>query len=127
MEIFKNPNYNFLGWKWPLICLSLVLSISGQVSLLIKGGPLYGIDFKGGTQVKVKFKDKPDLESLRKQLDLHGMKDCTLQRYDSAEKNEIIIGMEQQGRQEEALNNARVTILETLRAAFNIDTSKPDL
>jgi preprotein translocase subunit SecF len=127
MEIFKNPNYNFLGWKWPLIILSLVLSISGQISLLIKGGPLYGIDFKGGTQVYVKFKDKPDLDGLRKQLDAHGIKDSTLQTYDKVEKNEIIIGMEQKGHQEEALNNSHLTILETLRAAFNIDTNKPDL
>jgi preprotein translocase subunit SecF len=127
MEIFKNPNYNFLGWKWPLICLSLVLSISGQISLLYKGGPLYGIDFKGGTQVTVKFKDKPDLNALRKQLDAHGLKDCTLQTYDRPEKNEIIIGMEQKGNGEEALNNARATIQDTLRAAFNVDGNKPDL
>src|ERR1035438_1493362 len=92
MEIFKNPNYNFLAWKWPLIFLSLVLSISGQISLLYKGGPNYGIDFKGGTQVTVKFKDKPDLDSLRKQLNAHGMKDPTLQTYDKVEFNEIIIG-----------------------------------
>jgi preprotein translocase subunit SecF len=127
MEIFKNPNYNFLGWKWPLICLSLVLSISGQISLLYKGGPLYGIDFKGGTQVTVKFKDKPDLDALRKQLDAHGLKDCTLQTYDRPEKNEIIIGMEQKGNGEDALNNARATIQDTLRAAFHVDASKPDL
>jgi preprotein translocase subunit SecF len=128
MEIFKNPNYNFLGWKWPLIILSLVLSISGQVSLLMKGGPNYGIDFKGGTQVTVKFKDKPDLDALRKQLDAHGMKDCTLQTYDRPEKNEIIISMEQKGQREEALNNARVAIQDTLRSAFGtLDPNKPDL
>jgi preprotein translocase subunit SecF len=128
MEIFKNPNYNFLGWKWPLIILSLVLSISGQVSLLMKGGPNYGIDFKGGTQVTVKFRDKPDLDALRKQLDAHGMKDCTLQTYDRPEKNEIIISMEQKGQREEALNNARVAIQDTLRSAFGtLDPNKPDL
>ena len=128
MEIFKNPNYNFLGWKWPLIILSLVLSISGQISLLMKGGPLYGIDFKGGTQVTVKFKDKPDLDALRKQLDAHGMKDCTLQTYDRPEKNEIIISMEQKGQREEALNNARIAIQDTLRSAFgSTDPNKPDL
>ena len=65
MEIFKNPNYNFLGWKWPLICLSLVLSISGQISLLYKGGPRYGIDFRGGTLVYVTFKDTPPQDQLR--------------------------------------------------------------
>ncbi len=126
MEIFKNPNYNFLGWKWPLICLSLVLSISGQISLLMKGGPLYGIDFKGGTLVYVKFKDTPDIERLRHELDQHKL-ESTLQRYDKAEKNELIISVEQKGQREEALNNSRVTIQETLRASFASDPNKIDL
>src|SRR5579871_2637076 len=128
MEIFKNPNYNFLSWKWPLICLSLVLSISGQISLLMKGGPIYGIDFKGGAEVLVKFKDVPNLETLRKQLDAQGIKDATLQRYDDPAKNEIIISLEQKGQDEAALNHARTSIADALRNSFGqTDASKVDL
>ncbi len=48
MELFKNTNFDFLGKKWPFISASLVLTVAGLISLAMKGGPKYGIDFKGG-------------------------------------------------------------------------------
>ena len=48
MELFRNTNYDFLGKKWPFIILSLILTAAGLVSLALKGGPRYGIDFEGG-------------------------------------------------------------------------------
>ena len=62
MELFKNTNFDFLGKKWPFIIASLVLTLAGLGSLLMKGGPRYGIDFRGGTLVYVKFADKPPIE-----------------------------------------------------------------
>ncbi len=122
MEIFKNPNYDFLSWKWPFIALSLVLSVAGQISMVSKGGPKYGIDFKGGTLVNAKFKDAPPQDKLRAALP-----DCTLQLYGPAQNNELIIGVEQKGKEEEALGASRATIIETLRKTFSADPSKPDL
>ena len=103
MEIFKNPNYNFLSWKWPLIALSLVLSIAGQISMVVKHGPLYGIDFKGGTLVYVKFKDAPPEDKLRAALHQHQLGDSTLQGYDQPQKHEVIIGVEQKGNRRSAV------------------------
>ncbi len=128
MEIFKNPNYDFLGWKWVFIGLSLVLSISGQISLLTKGGPAYGIDFRGGTLVYVKLKDTPDLERLRGALKSHGLGDSTIQRYGPETNNEIIIGVDQKGQQGEAVDTSKVKIVETLRATFSAEQqSKVDV
>ena len=127
MEIFKNPNYNFLAWKWPLIALSLVLSISGQISLIYKHGPRYGIDFKGGTLVYVKFKDTPPQDKLREALHARGLGESTVQGYGPAQNNEIIIGVEQKGQKEEALGVSRATIIETLRTTFAADSQKVDL
>ena len=62
MELFKNTNFDFLGKKWPFIIVSLVLTVAGIGSLIAKGGPKYGIDFRGGTLVYVKFADKPPVE-----------------------------------------------------------------
>src|SRR5437868_6751133 len=128
MEIFKNPNYNFLAWKWPLIVLSLVLSVSGQISLMYKGGPRYGIDFKGGTLVYVKFKETPPEDKLRSALKEKGLGESTLQTYGPAANNEIIIGVEQKAAQaDQAVDKARGQILETLRGTFGGDPSKVDL
>ena len=56
MYIFKDTNFDFLGKKLPFIILSLVLTLAGVASLVMKGGPRYGIDFKGGAKMYVKFR-----------------------------------------------------------------------
>lgn len=127
MEIFKNPNFNFLKWKWPFIAVSLVLSISGQISMIAKHGPSYGIDFKGGTLVYVKFKDKPDEDKLRSALDAAKIGNSTVQRYGPEKNNEFIIGVEQKGQGDEALGAARTTIINTLRNEYGADAQKVDL
>ncbi len=118
MEFFKNPNYDFLGWKWFWIVLSLVLSVTGVLSLLKNNGPRYGIDFRGGTLVYVKFLQTPPMDQLRTALKARGLGESTLQRYGPEANREIIIGVEQKGREEEALDQSRARILDTLRATF---------
>ncbi|MES1261546.1 MAG: protein translocase subunit SecF, partial [Acidobacteriota bacterium] len=68
MELFKKTNFDFLGHKWPFIIASLVLSLAGLISLVVKGGPKYGIEFKGGMIMTVRFASKPDIEKLRSVL-----------------------------------------------------------
>jgi len=73
MELFKNTNYDFLGWKWPFIGASLVLSAAGLISIALHGGLRYGIDFKEGVLMTVKFAQAPDLEKVRAAM-LHSPK-----------------------------------------------------
>ncbi|MBV8812620.1 MAG: hypothetical protein JO033_28445, partial [Acidobacteriaceae bacterium] len=68
MEIFKQTNFDFLGKKWPFIILSLVLTAAGLLSLWIKGGPRYGIDFTGGALMDVNFVKRPPAEAIRSAL-----------------------------------------------------------
>ncbi len=65
MELFKNTNFDFLGKKWPFIIMSLVLTAAGLISLAMKGGPRYGIDFRGGALVTVSFAQRPPVEKVR--------------------------------------------------------------
>ena len=68
MEIFKQTNFDFLGRKWPFIGLSLALTAAGFVSLWLKGGPKYGIDFNGGALMDVNFIKRPPAEAIRAAL-----------------------------------------------------------
>lgn len=68
MEIFKNTNFDFLGKKWPFIIASLVLTAAGLVSIVMHGGLKYGIDFKGGALMTVKFASTPPVEQIRKAM-----------------------------------------------------------
>src|SRR6266852_6065499 len=65
MEIFKNTNFDFLGKKWPFIIASLVLSVLGLGSIVARGGLKYGIDFKGGAQMMVKWAGAPPIDKIR--------------------------------------------------------------
>ena len=54
MQIFHNPNYNFIRWRWHALALSAAIIIAGAVLIGTRGMTL-GIDFSGGTLLIVKF------------------------------------------------------------------------
>ena len=85
MELFKSPNIDWIKKKWYFVGLSVLISTAGLISLIVKGGPLYGIDFRGGTMVHVKFRDTPSLDQLRGALQSQGLGESTLQGYGPAE------------------------------------------
>jgi preprotein translocase subunit SecF len=68
MELFKNTNFDFLGKKWPFIIASLVLTVAGLASIAMKGGLRYGIDFKGGALMTVKFASEPPVDQIRRSM-----------------------------------------------------------
>ena len=72
MELFKNTNFDFLGKKWPFIIASLVLTAAGLVSLAMHGGPSYGIDFKGGALIYLRFNQEPPVQKIRSALGKQG-------------------------------------------------------
>jgi preprotein translocase subunit SecF len=65
MELFKNTHFDFLGMKWWFIVPSLILTLAGLVSLAVKGGPQYSIDFKGGAVMDVAWPGTPPIERIR--------------------------------------------------------------
>jgi len=114
MELFKKTDYDFLGWKWPFIGASLVLSIAGLTSLALKGGPLYGIDFKGGTVMTVKFAGKPPIDEIRKAVSNVVSGEVTVQSF--AGSNEVAIGTELAN--DRQLDQNRAAMLQTLTTTF---------
>lgn len=123
MELFRDTNFDFLGKKWPFIIASLVLTVVGLGSLILKGGPRYGIDFRGGAMVYVKFADRPPVDRLRSVLGtrLGGTPDVQ----EVTGTNEVIIGTEL--KEERELDKARQTIVETLAATFGEGGGKLDI
>jgi preprotein translocase subunit SecF len=113
MELFRNTNFDFLGKKWPFIILSLILTAAGLVSLALKGGPRFGIDFKGGALVTVTFAQRPPVDKVRAALSNHGLK-ADVQEVQG--KNDDIIGIDV--RDDKALQAARQTIVDSLTGAF---------
>ncbi|MEZ5353539.1 MAG: protein translocase subunit SecF [Bryobacteraceae bacterium] len=122
MEIFKNTNYDFLGKTTPFLALSALLTVAGLASLVMKGGPKYGIDFRGGTVTYVRFANDPDEDRIRKALSANIQGEVTVQPIVGA--NEVMIGTELKSEKE--LDQARQKMLETLDATFHPGAAKPD-
>jgi preprotein translocase subunit SecF len=115
MELFKNANFDFLGNKWPFIFVSVVITIASVASLAIKGGPRYGIDFRGGALVYLKFAERPPVEKLRSALGAR-LPGGSPEVQEVTGTNEVIVGTEL--REERELEQARRIIVETLTATF---------
>lgn len=112
MELFKNTNYDFLGKKWPFIILSLLLSGAGLISLIVKGGPNYGIDFKGGALVTVRFVQRPPVDKVRAAL----VGKLPVEVTEIQGTQDDLVGTDVSD--DKALQQARQTIVETLKTSF---------
>jgi len=125
LEFFRNTNIDFLGKKWYFLAFSLVFSVAGLFSMLFWHGIPYGVDFRGGTLVYVKFSHTPDDNALRAAMDRAGLHNAKIQRYDVPSNNEVLIDLDVQETSEQALDNGKNKIIQTLET--NVPTGKTDL
>ena len=88
MRIFDNPNINFLKWRWHALALSLLVIVGGLVSIAQRGLPL-GVEFSGGTVVRLRFTERPDENRVRAALPQGG--NAVVQRYGPDEANELTV------------------------------------
>jgi preprotein translocase subunit SecF len=119
MELFKNTNYDFLGKKWPFIIASLVLSVAGFTSIILKGGLKYGIDFKEGALIQVKFANPPEDNKIRSAM-LHKVTgEVSVQDLSgNGAVNMVEIGTEAKGEGESQLNDNRNIMQAVLTDTF---------
>jgi preprotein translocase subunit SecF len=125
VEFFRNTNIDFLGKKWYFLAFSLVFSVAGLFSMLFWHHIPYGVDFRGGTLVDVKFSHTPDDNAIRAALDKVGLHNFKLQRYDVPSNNEELIDLDVQQTNEQALDRGKSQIINAL--ATNAPAGKQDL
>jgi len=81
MEIFKNPNYDFIGFRKKAFAISGTLIIIGILSIIFHGGLRYGIDFTGGTLVQIKLEKPVDIGKIRKLVKDAGIPGAEIQNF----------------------------------------------
>jgi len=89
MQIFKNPNVDFVRWKWHAIALSWVIILTG-LGVIWKNGMPKGVEFSGGTIVIVKFAQPQDLDRIRRVLPGGGT-NAIVQTYGEPATNQVMI------------------------------------
>jgi preprotein translocase subunit SecF len=93
MELFKDTHFDFLGRKWWFILPSLILILAGVVSLLVQG-PRYGIDFKGGTEMEVRWEGAPPVERIRAAVSSRLAGVSVVAAHDLSGSNEVLVSAE---------------------------------
>jgi len=89
MRFFRNASYDFLSVRRRAYAVSLVLIVLGIGSLILRGGPRYGVDFTGGTLIQVEFFEPTSVSDLRGVLASAGMENAQIQQLGAS--NEFMI------------------------------------
>ena len=124
MEFFHSVNIDFLGKKWYFLAFSLVFSVAGVLSMLFWHGIPWGVDFRGGTLVYVKFAHTPDDNAIRSDMDRAGLHNVKIQRYGEVASNEVLVDLGLKETSEQALDQGKLQIISALQT--NVPAGKQD-
>ena len=119
MEIFGQVSISWLGKKWWFFGFSWLLIALGVIGYFSYGGMEFGIDFTGGTLIKLKFKQTPDLELIRQSLRTEAATPPLIQRYGLESENEVQIRMQSVFGEDKGIDADRSQLLNVLREAFD--------
>jgi preprotein translocase subunit SecF len=131
IELFKEPNIDWMGKAKYFYALSGILLIAGWTSVFMQGGLRYSIDFKGGTNVDVRFAQPPNIDKIRSACTAQGLGNCEIQAIrdiGSSKSNELVIFVGQKGQGDEAGDASKTQVLNALNTIYGVtNSSKPDL
>jgi preprotein translocase subunit SecF len=125
VEFFHDVNIDFLGKKWYFLAFSLIFSVAGVCSMLFWHGIPWGLDFRGGTQVQIKFSHPPNYSAISSDLDRVGLHNKQIQRFGQVSNNEVLIDLDVRETNNAALDQGRTLIISALEK--NAPPDKQDL
>jgi preprotein translocase subunit SecF len=122
VELFHGVNIDWLGKKWYFLGFSLIFSVAGIISMGLHwsqiGSPVpLGVDFRGGTEVQVQFRQTPDVAAIRAATMAAGIKDASVVIYDAPATNQVLISLPEQSN-ESSLDAGRQQIVDALQSHY---------
>jgi preprotein translocase subunit SecF len=101
MQIFHNPNFNFIKYRWHALIVSWAIIVAGLVAIWMFGLPL-GVEFESGSIVIAQFEKMPGIDQVRTALDRGfpgGGQNAIVQSYGSASLRQVMIRVPQVGKE----------------------------
>ena len=86
IELFKSPNYDFIGKRKWAYTISIIITLIGLASLAARGGLRYDIDFTGGTLIQVRFERAPTIAQIRTNLGTIQLGESIIQQFGDAQE-----------------------------------------
>jgi preprotein translocase subunit SecF len=119
IELFHNPNYNFIGRRKWAYAASIFITLVALASLAVQGLH-YDLDFTGGTLVQVRFQRPPTVAQIRAGLSRIQLGESVIQEF--GDPLEYIVRMPLTASSSEALTRQVTGALEqeTSLGAFEI-------
>lgn len=119
-----NTNVNFMGWRNIALILSIVVTIA-SISLVAVRGLNLGVDFVGGQQIQVTFKQNAPIEEVRSTVGSLGLGEASIQEFGNPKTLSIRMGLPEGG--EDAANKAASRVRAAIvakhpDAVFAVDT-----
>lgn len=91
MQLIKpDINIDFIGKRKLALMLSAAMILISILSLIVRGGPNYGIDFAGGMLVQVKFESDTSAADIKDALSAIDMGQVSVQQFGD-ERNEFLL------------------------------------
>ena len=95
MQFIKSDiNIDFIGKRKIAFGISIAMILVSIISLLLHGGPRYGIDFAGGTLVQIKFTAPVRIDDIKSGLGTIGLGKSSVQQFGQQIDNEFLIRTE---------------------------------
>ncbi len=91
MNFLHDTHIDFMKYRKVFVWVSALLLAVGIFAVFVHGDLNLGIDFAGGTQLTVKFRDEPELDRLRELVTAAGVEDVLIQRFGEPGDHEVII------------------------------------
>ncbi len=91
MEFFRDTHIDFMKYRRYFMIVSMALLLVSIFSVFVTGQLNLGVDFAGGTQVTVKFRQAQEINDLRALITAAGIEDAQIQRFGDEGDNEALI------------------------------------
>jgi preprotein translocase subunit SecF len=126
MQIIKHDiNIDFVGKRKLAMIISGVVILLGLASLLINGGPNYGIDFVGGTLVQVKFAENTNASKIKESLSALDLGSVVVQHFGD-DSNEYLVRVQESAKNKE-LSKLISGSLESSYGAGQVDIRRVEM
>lgn len=90
MQIFKKPDFKFMKFKYVAFSISGIVILIGLLNITMGKGLNYGIDFAGGTLIRLIFKDRVPISNIRQRLSEAGLAGSRIQEVGRTGREYII-------------------------------------
>ncbi len=126
IQIFKEKtNFNFTNYFSVTSIASSVL-VAGSIYLILSMMN-YGVDFRGGAEVQVKFTESISVGEARASLEKSGFEGVTVQRIGDESENEILVKLLAKAGDLNKVESKLESTLTTKFGAKNVDIRKVDI